>query len=196
MFFLAVQYIEGELGFGPLASGLAFLPLTLGIFAMSRVTPRLLGGRRPAADDRDRHDRVCRELRVAEHVSATGTATPAAVFGPMLLNGLSAGLVFMPVDLDRPRAASSPSTPASASGLLQTFQQLGGAVGLAVIVLGVRRRARSRVVPPRRPGGLPHLGDDGRPGRGRRAARAVEPRRRTQDLEASDDEVDLGAAAA
>ena len=42
MFFLAVQYIERVLGFGPLASGLAFLPLTLGIFAMSRVTPRLI----------------------------------------------------------------------------------------------------------------------------------------------------------
>ncbi len=42
MFFLAVQFIEGELGFGPMESGLAFLPLTLGIFAMSRVTPRLL----------------------------------------------------------------------------------------------------------------------------------------------------------
>ena len=48
MFFLAVQYLEGELGFGPLATGLAFLPLTLGIFAMSRVTPRLLAPARAA----------------------------------------------------------------------------------------------------------------------------------------------------
>ena len=35
MFFLAMQFIERELGFGPMASGLAFLPLTLGIFGMS-----------------------------------------------------------------------------------------------------------------------------------------------------------------
>ena len=37
-----MQYTERVLGFGPMLSGLAFLPLTLGIFAMSRVTPRLL----------------------------------------------------------------------------------------------------------------------------------------------------------
>ena len=75
MFFLAVQYIERELGFGPMASGLAFLPLTLGIFAMSRVTPRLIGARRPAADDRHRRDRAGRQLRLAEHAVAPATAT-------------------------------------------------------------------------------------------------------------------------
>ena len=42
MFFLVVQYVQVVLGFGPLASGVAFLPFSLGIFAMSRVTPRLL----------------------------------------------------------------------------------------------------------------------------------------------------------
>ena len=42
MFFLVVQYIQRVLGFGPMASGFAFLPLTLGIFAMSRFTPRLV----------------------------------------------------------------------------------------------------------------------------------------------------------
>ena len=42
MFFLVVQYTQRVLGFGPLMSGMAFLPLTFGIFAMSRVSPRLL----------------------------------------------------------------------------------------------------------------------------------------------------------
>jgi len=42
MFFLAVQFIDGELDFGPMATGPAFMPLTLGIFGMSRVSPRLL----------------------------------------------------------------------------------------------------------------------------------------------------------
>ena len=58
MFFLVVQYVERVLGFGPLASGLAFLPLTLGIFGMSRVTPRLMAAVGPLADDRDGHDRA------------------------------------------------------------------------------------------------------------------------------------------
>ena len=85
----------------------------------------------------------------------------------MLLNGLSAGLVFMPVT-SIVLGGVEPEHAGAASGLLQTFQQLGGAVGLAVIVERVRRGLGARRVPPRRPGGVPHLGDDGRAGRRRR----------------------------
>ena len=42
MFFLVVQYDELVLGFGPFETGLAFLPFSLGVFAMSRVTPWLI----------------------------------------------------------------------------------------------------------------------------------------------------------
>ena len=95
MFFLAVQYLEGQLGFGPLATGLAFLPLTLGIFGMSRITPRLLArvGRTPMF--------VVGTIGLAtsfawlSQVSAGDTYLSGA-FGPMLLNGISAGLVFLP----------------------------------------------------------------------------------------------------
>ena len=51
----------------------------------------------------------------------------------MLLNGLSAGLMFMPVT-SIVLGGVEPEHAGAASGLLQTFQQLGGAVGLAVIV--------------------------------------------------------------
>ena len=51
----------------------------------------------------------------------------------MMLNGVSAALVFMPVTA-LVLGGVEPEHAGSASGLLQTFQQLGGAVGLAVIV--------------------------------------------------------------
>ena len=51
----------------------------------------------------------------------------------MLLNGLSAGLVFMPMTATV-LAGVEPEHAGSASGLLQTMQQLGAAIGLAVIV--------------------------------------------------------------
>ena len=132
MFFLAVQYLEGELGFGPLSTGLAFLPLTLGIFTMSRITPRILArvGRTPMF--------VVGTIGLAasfawlSQVSAGDTYASGAL-GPMLLNGLSAGLVFMPATASV-LAGVAPEHAGSASGLLQTFQQLGGAIGLAVIV--------------------------------------------------------------
>ncbi|MDX6374825.1 MAG: hypothetical protein QOD98_3813 [Nocardioidaceae bacterium] len=132
MFFLAVQYIERELGFGPMASGLAFLPLTLGIFGMSRVTPRIMTvvGPLPMI--------VTGAIGLSASFVWLSTLTPAdgyasGVFGPMLLNGLSAGLLFMPVT-SIILGGVEPEHAGAASGLLQTFQQLGGAVGLAVIV--------------------------------------------------------------
>jgi EmrB/QacA subfamily drug resistance transporter len=132
MFFLAVQFIERQLGFGPLSSGLAFLPLSLGIFAMSRVTPRILArfGALPMI--------VVGSTGLT--ISFIWLSTLSAndgywngVFGPMMLNGLSAALMFMPVTATV-LSGVEPEHAGSASGLLQTFQQLGGAVGLAVIV--------------------------------------------------------------
>jgi MFS family permease len=131
-FFLVVQYVQEVLGFGPIAAGAAFVPMTLGIFAMSRVTPQLVArfGQAPLL--------MVGTLGLTASFAwfsnvDTSSSYPAAVLGPLLLNGISAGLTFMP-------AASlvvggvEPEHAGSASGLLQTTQQLGGAIGLAVIV--------------------------------------------------------------
>jgi Na+/melibiose symporter-like transporter len=125
MFFLVVQYVQRVLGFGPLASGVAFLPFSLGIFAVSRVTPRLLAGLGART-----MILVGAAALTGGYVwlSAIGTGDTyfGSVFGPMLIAGLATGLVFMPV--------TAPEHAGSASGLLQTTQQLGSAVGVAVIV--------------------------------------------------------------
>src|SRR6478609_5646671 len=42
MFFLMVQYLANDLHLTPLLTGLAFLPMPLSIFAMSRIVPRLV----------------------------------------------------------------------------------------------------------------------------------------------------------
>ncbi|MFA6576605.1 MAG: MFS transporter [Nocardioides sp.] len=132
MFFLVVQYVQGVLGFGPLASGFAFLPLSLGIFAMSRFAPALVArfGTRALT--------VVGTLGLTASfvmLSQAGadSSYAGAVLAPMLLNGLSAGLVFMPVTAIA-LADVEPEHAGSASGLLQTTQQLGSAVGVAVIV--------------------------------------------------------------
>ncbi|MBT2414675.1 MFS transporter [Streptomyces sp. ISL-12] len=132
IFFLVVQYLQRVLHFSPLRAGLAFVPMTLGIFVMSRITPRLLArfGQAPLL--------ITGTLGLTvSYVWLAGVGTTdsyaAALLGPLLLNGVFAGLTFMP-------AASlvvgdvEPEHAGSASGLLQTTQQLGGAIGLAVIV--------------------------------------------------------------
>jgi EmrB/QacA subfamily drug resistance transporter len=132
MFFLAVQYVQRELGFGPLAAGFAFLPFSLGIFTMSRFTPRLVMrfGPLPLV-------MAGAAVLTAGYVwlSTAGADSTylGMVFGPMLFGGLGGGLVFMPVTATV-LAGVDPEHAGAASGMLQTTQQLGSAVGVAVIV--------------------------------------------------------------
>jgi EmrB/QacA subfamily drug resistance transporter len=132
MFFLVVQYVQRVLGFGPLAAGVAFLPFSLGIFAISRVSPRLMA--RFGARTMLMVGTAALTLGYA-WLSTIGTTDTyfAAVFGPMVIAGLATGLVFMPLTATV-LAGVEPEHAGSASGLLQTTQQLGSAVGVAAIV--------------------------------------------------------------
>jgi EmrB/QacA subfamily drug resistance transporter len=132
MFFLVVQYDERVLGFGPFATGLAFLPFSLGVFGMSRITPRLitwLGARLMVM--------IGSAALVVGYVwlsqiNATDSYL-GSVFGPVLIAGLATGFIFMPITATV-LSGVEPEHAGSASGLLQTTQQLGAAVGVAVIV--------------------------------------------------------------
>ena len=131
-FFFSVQFMQAVLGYGALRSGFAFLPLTLLIFATSRVTPRLVGryGVRPLI-------MTGVVLVATANLWLAGLDTSstyvAHLLGPMILTGIGAGLSFMPLTvavLDD----VAPEHAGSASGLLQMTQQIGGALGLAVLV--------------------------------------------------------------
>jgi EmrB/QacA subfamily drug resistance transporter len=132
MFFLLVQYDQGVLGFGPLASGFAFLPLTLAIFAVSRVAARLVGRYGPQRLIAIGTIGMATSFLWISQIS-TGSSYVSALLGPMLLSGASAGLAFMPTTVAI-LADVEPEHAGAAAGLLQTMQQLGGAIGLAVIV--------------------------------------------------------------
>lgn len=132
MFFLVVQYVQTVLGFGPLQSGFAFLPFSLGIFGMSRVTPWLIARVGPRAMLMTGTAALTVGYAWLSGADATGTYV-GAVFGPMLIAGLATGLVFMPITVTV-LAGVEHEHAGSASGLLQTTQQLGSAVGVAVIV--------------------------------------------------------------
>lgn len=130
LFFLMVQYLEGQLGYGPMQTGFAFLPMPLSIFAMSRIMPRLVAryGQAPFV--------------VAGAVGLTLAFTwltqvevsdgYLGVFPALLVTGISMGGSFMPIT-SLVLSGVEPEHAGSASGLLQTMQQLGGSVGLAVV---------------------------------------------------------------
>lgn len=131
-FFLVTQYLQLVLGFSPVATGLAFLPLSLAIFATSRVSARLVASVGPRALMLVGTLGLTASFLWLSGISTTSTYA-AHLLGALVLNGVAAALVFMPVTVvvlggvERAQAGT-------VSGLLQTAQQLGGAVGLAAVV--------------------------------------------------------------
>ena len=72
-FFFLTQYLQGVRGYSPLEAGVAFLPLTLVMFAMVHVVPRLVARFGNSARARRRRDH--RVLGMA-WLSRVGTDTP------------------------------------------------------------------------------------------------------------------------
>jgi len=130
-FYLTVQLLAHQLGYSPLRSGVAFLPVPLGVFTMSRLAPRLVArfgpGRLIAAGAASVFVGMSLLLRTDPSTSyATG------IMPSLLLLGLGVGSCFMPITVLALNGVE-PEHTGAASGLLQTMQQLGGAVGLAVV---------------------------------------------------------------
>jgi len=131
MFFFNTLYIQRVLGFGPLTAGLAFLPFTAGIMVSaglaSQFTPKI--GVRPVA--------VTGLLLTAAGMLLL-TQLPvdgsyvADVLPALLLTSLGMGAVFMPLTLVATTGLED-ADQGLASGLFNTSQQIGGALGLAIL---------------------------------------------------------------
>ena len=131
MFFFNTLYIQQVLGYGPLKAGLAFLPFSAGVMISaglaSQFAPRL--GVRPVA---------AAGMLVAAAGLALLTQLPvhgsyvANVLPAILLSSLGMGAVFMPLTLIATTGLDD-ADQGLASGLFNTSQQIGGALGLAVL---------------------------------------------------------------
>lgn len=131
-FFLMTQFLQVVLGYSALRTGLAFLPLTVLIFVLSQLVPRLLPrtGPRPLLVGGPLTLLVA--LGWLSRLDAeSGYLT--ALLGPMARLGLGVGIVFMP--LSAVILAGVPQRDSgAASGALQVAQQAGRALGIAVLV--------------------------------------------------------------
>ncbi|MBN6041484.1 MFS transporter [Amycolatopsis sp. 195334CR] len=132
MFYFLTQFMQELSGFGPLATGFAFLPMAGAVFGLSRSVPRLL----PRFGPKVLTITGC-VLMIAGLAWLTrltpDTAYFPGLFGPMLLMGLGAGTAFTPLNVIV-MASVRPEDAGAAGGVLQTMQQLGSTVGLAVLV--------------------------------------------------------------
>ncbi|HLK75398.1 MAG TPA: MFS transporter [Streptosporangiaceae bacterium] len=132
VFYFLTQFLQQVMGFSPLRAGVAFLPMTAALFGLSRTAPRLMPrlGAKP--------------LMIAGMVPAVislawlSRVSPATgywsgVFGPMVLLGIGMGLVFVPLTTAS-LAGVAPSDSGAASSMVNVMQQVGGSLGLAVLV--------------------------------------------------------------
>jgi EmrB/QacA subfamily drug resistance transporter len=131
-YFFASQFLQVVAGYTALRTGLAFLPMSATIFAMSRLLPRLLGRHSP------------RPFMIAGGLALTAASAWLSrlsgssgywtgIAPALVLLGLGAGLLYVPVSaivMTRVR----PEDSGAASGTLQTMQQAGAGLGIAVLV--------------------------------------------------------------
>jgi len=132
VFFFLTQFLQRVMGFSPLRAGVAFLPLTAALFVMSRTAPRLMPrlGAKPLM--------ITGMLPAIVSLAWLSRVSPATdywsgVFGPMMLLGIGMGLVFVPLTTAS-LAGVAPADSGAASSMVNVMQQVGGALGLAVLV--------------------------------------------------------------
>jgi EmrB/QacA subfamily drug resistance transporter len=131
MFFFNTLYIQRVLGFGPLTAGLAFLPFTGGIMISaglaSQFAPRF-GVRTVAAIG---FVLTAGGLVLLTQLPVHGSYA-ADVLPAIILSSLGMGAVFMPLTLIATTGLDD-ADQGLASGLFNTSQQVGGALGLAIL---------------------------------------------------------------
>jgi EmrB/QacA subfamily drug resistance transporter len=132
MFFLGALYLQRVLHYDAIEVGLAFLPVALGIAAMSLLVtarlmmrfgakPTLIGGLALVAAG-----------LIVFRGAPVNAGYASDLFPAMVLLGVGAGLVF-PALMTLAMSAATPEDAGLASGLVNTTQQVGGALGLAVL---------------------------------------------------------------
>jgi len=131
IFFFLTIFVQEVLGYSALRSGLAFLPFAVTIVVVSGIVSQIIGrtGPRPLmlAGVAVAAGGMYWFSQLTEHSSYVG-----GLLGPMLVTSFGFGLLFVPlslVALNRVR----PDESGIASSLLNTGQQVGGAIGLAAL---------------------------------------------------------------
>jgi EmrB/QacA subfamily drug resistance transporter len=147
MFFFISLYMQQVLHFSALHAGVSYLPLAVGIILSAGLAsvgvtrfgfkPVLFAGMLFVAGG----------LLWFSRVPTSGGTFAADVLGPSLLAAIGLGLSFVPVTIAAV-SGTRPHEAGLASGLVNTSQQVGGALGLAILATVANSRTK----------GIVHLG--------------------------------------
>jgi EmrB/QacA subfamily drug resistance transporter len=142
MFFFISLYLQDVLHFSPIKAGLSYLPLSVGIILSAGAASQLVTrvGFKPVL--------IAGMLLIAagllwfSRVRAPGGSFLADVLGPSILAALGLGFSFVPVTIAAV-TGTKPQEAGLASGLINTSQQVGGALGLAILATVANSRTQS-----------------------------------------------------
>lgn len=132
MFFFLTLFVQNILGFSPLRTGLAFLPVSvvvaIGAGFASRLLPKF--GPKPFM--------VTGAILAAAGLgwltqTDVHSTYAGSLLGPVLVFGLGMGLQFVSLTL-MAVSGVQPKEAGAASGILNTTQQVGGSLGLSILV--------------------------------------------------------------
>jgi EmrB/QacA subfamily drug resistance transporter len=131
MFFFLTIFVQNVWGFSPVKTGLSYLPMVAAIMAASGIAaqlvsrigarPLMIGGAATVAGG------MIWLSQVTEHSTYAG-----GLLGPMMITGFGMGLIFVPLSLVA-LAHVGNNDAGVASALVNTGQQVGGSIGLALL---------------------------------------------------------------
>jgi EmrB/QacA subfamily drug resistance transporter len=131
MFFFLTLFLQDVWGYSALKSGIAYLPIMATVMVMSGVAAQLVPriGARPllVAGSAIAAGGLFWLSRLTEHSSYAG-----GMLGPMMVTAAGIGLMFVPMSLVSLTKVAD-ADAGVASSLLNTGQQVGGSIGLAVL---------------------------------------------------------------
>jgi EmrB/QacA subfamily drug resistance transporter len=131
-FFFTSQFLQRVLGFSALQAGLAFFPMTIVNFGVALLIPRIVRGIGSAPTLVAGVALTLGGMIWLSRVEV-GTSYLLGVALPMVLIGLGQGLAFAPMTSSG-IAGTSVADAGAASGLVNTFHQVGSSLGLGILV--------------------------------------------------------------
>jgi predicted MFS family arabinose efflux permease len=131
MFFFVSLYMQQVLGFSPLKTGLSYLPLAITIILSAGIASQLVTrlGFKPVLMTGMLF--IAAGLLWFSQISVDGSFA-SDVLGPSLLAAVGLGFSFVPTTIGAVSGVDHDDS-GLASGLINASQQIGGALGLAVL---------------------------------------------------------------
>jgi EmrB/QacA subfamily drug resistance transporter len=141
MWYFLSLYLQEVLGFDPIQAGLAFVPMTAAIIATSQLASRLTGRIGPGKVLTGGLTLLALGMLGLSRISADGSFL-GDVLVPSVVAAAGIGFSFVPVTIAA-TAGVHGREAGLASGLVNTFRQVGGSIGLALLATLATQRTEA-----------------------------------------------------